>query len=42
MDTTLVPRPAAKVALVIGGSRGIGAAIAAKLARNGQRWFSTL
>jgi hypothetical protein len=29
MDTTVAPRPAAKVALVTGGSRGIGAAIAA-------------
>src|ERR1700738_3775077 len=37
MDTTFAPRLAGKVALVTGGSRGIGAAIAAKLARNGAK-----
>jgi NAD(P)-dependent dehydrogenase (short-subunit alcohol dehydrogenase family) len=37
MDTTIAPRLSGKVALVTGGSRGIGAAIAAKLARNGAK-----
>ena len=37
MSVSASPRLAGKVALVTGGSRGIGAAIAAKLARDGAR-----